>query len=83
MKFKLTTTSFYYRKRDVNKLKKYGFAFEFIGKNEKYFVKTPWKRVNNPSIEIATLEDMTRFQRKVGAIILNGDEIEIYDDYRE
>ena len=35
-------------------------------------------------IEIKTLEELLKFQEKCNCnIIINGDEIEIYDDYRE
>lgn len=38
---------------------------------------------NEYEIEINSLKDLIRLSKKHGALIVNGNEIEIYDDYRE
>jgi hypothetical protein len=94
MTFVLTTSASYYNKKDADCLKKYGFTFNLEPKIElrdgkrtaSYWhrIKLPWRKVENTTIEIATLEDLMRFQAEIkNKLIIHGHEIEIYDDCRE
>jgi len=41
------------------------------------------KHSNDLTIEINTLEDLVKFTKEYGSIVLDGDELTIYDDYME
>jgi hypothetical protein len=79
MKYKLTTSGCFYRDESKRKkLEKLGFSFEETSHGMKI------KRDDNDVvIEISTLEELHKFIRKYGDIVMGEDSIEIYDDYRE
>lgn len=80
MIFKLTTSGHYYNEPEMRELEKLGFTFK-RAPSDAY---RPWVRdVGVATVSFSTLEELMLFQQQVGAIILDGDEIEIYDDYRE
>lgn len=76
MKFNLSTTGYFYNnKEEIDSLKELGFSFE--QHKQEYAIS------GNPTIEINTLEELVEFSKKHGHIILDGNNIEIYDNYRE
>jgi hypothetical protein len=72
MKFYLNTAGNFYTDDTKTKLEKLGFEFEEDG----------WK-LNNPTIEISTLEELINLQNEYGDLIIRKDSIVIYDDYME
>jgi len=83
MKFKLTVTGNAYRDiESVSLLEELGFTFGNPDRRGDYLY---WYIHNRESeIEIDSLEDLIEFQSKVECeIILDGNTIEIYNDYRE
>lgn len=79
MKFTLTTTGYFYTDEDqIEKLKGLGFEFTQDALLNIFEIKEGSKE-----IEINSLEDLVKFTENYGEIILNENEIEIYDDYRE
>ena len=79
MKFTLTTTGDFYTDEDqIEKLKGLGFEFTQDSLLNIFEIKEGSKE-----IEINSLEDLVKFTENYGEIILNENEIEIYDDYRE
>ena len=93
MKFSLRTSgSTYQDGRYKKQLEKLGFTFkphdeeynalyQQIRKSKKQMFHMDWEQ--DVIVELNTLEDLLQFQKKFGPIILNGNSIEIYDDYRE
>lgn len=82
MKFTLTTTAYFYDDAEAEKLKTLGFRFEELRRSERdIFPPCTWHidRDYNPEIEINSLEELIAFQKKCGKIIINGNDIEIYD----
>lgn len=76
MKFKLSTSGRFYHKDSQKALKKLGFVFR----------GTKYGDVisdHMPEIEFNTLDDLIKFSDEWGELIVHGDEIEIYDNYRE
>jgi len=79
MKFKLKTTGYFYPKEtDRRRLGKLGFTFI---KGGSYGYHIDWESV--PEIEINTINELMEFIDIHGDIIISGDGIEIYDNYRE
>ena len=77
MKFKLSTTGYFYPQEDRRKkLSELGFTFKPSDFKE-------FSIEGNPEIEIETLDELMDFTKKYGEIIIDGKSIEIYDDYRE
>jgi Trm5-related predicted tRNA methylase len=93
MKFKVTTSATTYPAgRIKSNLEKLGFKFEphddhynalyqQIYKSKKTMYHMLWDQ--DVEIEISTLEELMKFQKRFGQIIVKQEEIEIYDDYRE
>ncbi len=86
MKFLLKTTAYRYSREEADKLLKYGFTFSELsttGTSPKN--KSDVLIINGkPSIEFNSLDELIAFQRSIGnSIIIDGDEIEIYNDWRE
>lgn len=83
MKYILTTSGsiFSYGKEDKERLEK-DFGFSFLKSNNNFnFILDRSKPV---TVEINTLEELEALRKKAGApLILYGDAIEIYDEYRE
>lgn len=81
MKFKLSTSGYYYNAKQVNKLKKLGFTFIRGGDSGVYkIMESP----NAVVVEINSLKALLAFQKKYGDIILSANNtIEIYDNFRE
>lgn len=78
MKFNLRTSGVFYQNSDtVSRLEKLGFEFE--PSDYKEFIITD----KRPEIEFSSLEELVSFANEHGEIIVMGDTIEIYDDYRE
>lgn len=82
MKFKLTTTGWAYDGKDLENLKSLGFKFKDEPmKGGRYNFKEGGSSVD---IEVVTLEQFMDFIKQIDyPIIIEGDTIEIYDDYRE
>ena len=82
MKFKLTTSAYFYKDEDKAKLETLGFAFTPTKENyERVFGQ--WRRRGDSSIDINTLEELIAFIREWGCVVVDERGIEIYDDYRE
>ncbi len=85
MKFDLSTSGMFYSdKEQMEGLKELGFTFE----PSRSFTKRDrgvddYVISGEPTIEIETLEDLAKFAKKWGEVILWEDSIEIYDNYRE
>lgn len=78
MKFNLRTSGVFYQNSDtVSRLEKLGFEFE--PSDYKEFIITD----KRPEIEFSSLEELISFANEHGEIIVMGDTIEIYNDYRE
>jgi hypothetical protein len=82
VKYILTTSGsiFSYGKEDKERLERdFGFSF-FKSTNSTFIVD----RSKPPTVEINTLEELEDLRKKAKApLILYGDAIEIYDEYRE
>ena len=81
MRFTLSTSGDYYYDSDAKKnLEKIGFKFK-----PTTFLKYEYVIDYNvdPIIEFKTLEELVEFSKEWGEIILIGNKIEIYNDYRE
>lgn len=93
MKFIVTTTKSYFSKREAKKMEKFGFQFKLRPKYEDFDLKEvsywhkigePYERINKPEMHFDSLEQLLSFQKKVGnSLIIRGDYIEIYNDFRE
>jgi len=82
MKFTLSMTSYNLTKEQSVKYEKYGFKFR--EKENKYFPKNCMVSCYIPTIEFNTIEDLVNFSIDIDEeIILNGNDLEIYNDYRE
>jgi hypothetical protein len=79
MKFKIDTSGFFYSVEEAKKLEDLGFTFEKYEYRGHQFHKTS-KLIE---IEINSLDELLKFVKEYGPIILKEDEIEIYDNYRE
>jgi biotin-(acetyl-CoA carboxylase) ligase len=85
MVFKLTMAGRLYTKDDAEKYKELGFEFEeyqvdrfmHTYRNQRLLSKKDVK------IEINSIEELIDFMNKWGELVLNQNEIEIYNDYRE
>lgn len=78
MKFTLSTSGIFYPdKAKREKLEEIGFTFK--PSNYKEFTITDIE----PEIEINTIDELIQFTAKYGEIIVMGETIEIYDNYRE
>ena len=80
MKFDLSTVGYFYTVEDAKKLEELGFQFDNNG-----YDKRLCKRIITRSVEIniSSLEELLEFSKKWGELIISGNEIIIYDDYRE
>lgn len=81
MKFKITSTSFYFFPEEVEFLENYDLKFEEKSNNN-------YTLIGPDTIEIGNLEELIDIQESLGELILLGNingvqEIEIYNDYRE
>ena len=82
MKFKLTTAGYYYKKESANYLGRLGIKFIESGRGTGIpgiFTVTQ----EDTYIEINTIEELVALTEEYGDIVFDGEEIEIYDDYRE
>lgn len=83
MKFKLETAGIFYTAEEKERLEKLGFSFE---KNEppSYLKETPWSKTDiDVFIEFKTLEELIVFIREWGSLVIDEEEIIIYDGYLE
>ena len=82
MKFILKTTGWRYRQGHKKKeLEKLGFTFS---KAKHSLAKSGDLLIDGePTITIDSLEELMKFVRKWGRIVLSKGTIEIYDNYRE
>ena len=83
MKFTIKTTGDWYSRTDAEKLEHLGFKF----RDDPYDATRPCYKITDltdaPTIEFETLKELVAFSTRWGAIVLTGNEIEIYDNYRE
>ncbi len=79
MRFKISTIGAFYNKNEATKLKTLGFQFE----TGEFIYGKSYHKIQSPDswLEIHTLEELTRFIKEYGTIIIDEDTIEIYDDY--
>ncbi len=87
MKFNITVTGDFYKanqEKETDRLKELGFKFKKLEEDEfmGYTTKLEYFE-DDPTIEINSLEELIDFNKKYGRIILSGNQIEIYNDYRE
>ena len=92
MKFRLSSTDDWYDDEGKNRLEKLGFQFE-IETDSSRTTFGKWYKISKeddnpiyiePTIELATIEELVAFQKELGDLILLADScIEIYDGYRE
>lgn len=81
MRFLLVTTGTFYQKEQKTKLETLGFEFSDYDNG---IIIHQFKKTNKEIfIEMDSLQELVDFSNKWGQIIINGDVIEIYDDYRE
>lgn len=80
MKFNLLTAGTFYTIEDAKKLEELGFQFndEGIDKHRSKHIIT-----NSVDINISSLKELLAFSDKWGELIINSNEIIIYDDYCE
>ena len=94
MKFKLTTSGFFYTDGQAAKLATLGFAFKGLDPaRHRTEIACGYRKRRDidivPSITMNTMEELMAFARKWGRIVVSGkdalgpDTIEIYDDDRE
>ena len=77
MKFRLSTSGYFYPKADRRKkLEEIGFSFK--PSDYKGFTIA-----GSPEIKMDSLEELIKFSDKFGEIIVSNGSIEIYDDCRE
>jgi len=83
MKFKLTTSSYFYNDEWKEKLERIWFSFSEYKSH--YFPRSEnrYTKDLSPEIDINTIEELIDFQKEYWNLILSEWEIEIYDDYRE
>ena len=89
MKFKVTTTGYFYSSTNnsehIDKLKALGFKFKPYNQPDrlmKYYDLTI-DETHKVELEFNSLEDLVRLSNEVRSIVLDGEEITIYDDYME
>jgi hypothetical protein len=75
MIYKISIAEHFYEEKDEN-LEKLGFSFEQQGSYE-YMID------GDPTIEISSLEELQKFVREYGNIVLSEDSITIYNGYLE
>ena len=78
MKFKLRTSGYFYFVEGKEHLEKLGFKFNSEKYKERYTIIDSY-----PEIELNTLDDLLNLYDNYGELIIRGNIIEIYDDYRE
>jgi len=78
MKFNIKSAGYFYSKKDAEELEKIGFKFGPLINLRRSKMQSP-----EEGFEIKTLEDLIAFSKKYGQIIVDEDEIMIYDDYIE
>lgn len=90
MKFKLSLTGYFYKNDKHKKYESLGFNFKpyensgVMQSIDKYFAGSYTKNDDvKPEIEINTIEELIKFTEKYGECVVCGDELEIYNDYRE
>ena len=81
MLFNLNTTRYFYTEEEIDKLKDLGF--EFTKTLSPYREKGRFILDEPTTVNIDTLEQLMEFIGKYGTIVLNPDEIEIYNGCRE
>lgn len=82
MKFNLSTSrTFYENKEQMQTLTQLGFTFEPY--KDTYSSEDQFEIAGDPVIEINTIHELMDLFEKVGEVIIHGDWIEIYNDYRE
>lgn len=87
MRFKLTQNKNWCDNEEKEKLERLGFKFK-KEETEEYKHWGEWNCQSSSwdpetEIEIDTLEELMKFIREWGTIVLTKDKIEIYNDYRE
>ena len=80
MKFELSTTSRLCSSERKQALE--GLGFKFIKSGSDHYIME-WRIEGSSTIELSTLEEFCSFVGKYGRVVVDGDKIEIYDDYRE
>jgi len=88
MKFKLSLTGHFYKENEIKKYEELGFTFAeldgtFLGNTHSLIDTNENLESIYPEIEISSLEELEKFTKDYGEIILYNNTIEIYNDYRE
>ena len=84
MKFKLTTTGYFYEEADVEHYKTLGFSFTEIAEEEREVMGARY--TINPTDVIThftSIEQLALFVKQWGSVIVHDGYIEIYDEHRE
>ena len=84
MKYKLRQAQNWTDTQTKNKLSKLGFSF-IKEKNKSYVQNGEWYANNEvePTLEIKDLNELMKFVKKYGDIVLSEDKILIYNNYIE
>jgi len=84
MKFKLDHAHWRTDEETKKKYEVLGFKYKYDNENN-WYSGEPWMtiRPDEVDIEINSLEELIEFVKKWGPIVLNEDNITIYDDYLE
>jgi len=80
MKFHLSTSGYFYKRDRIKKLEKLGFTFRNYGAKHCDDTLIICDEID---IEFNTLEELIEFTSEWGGCVIDGDSIEIYDNYRE
>ena len=76
MKFLVDTAGYFYTEKEKKKLEKLGFTFIYDAEGTCYKIEK-----NEILLEINTLDEMMDFIDEYGKIVIEKDEITIYDNY--
>ena len=83
MKFKLSSSGAFYRPEEAKELESLGFTFKTTKEIYGTFRHAEFYKDGESEVEINTLEELLQFIKRVGRVVIDENEIEIYDDYRE
>lgn len=78
MRFNLSVTAFFYTKTEKELLEPLGFRFEYNRKDKTYMVSD-----KDVYININNLADLLNLTAKYGQVVIDEENIEIYNDWRE
>jgi hypothetical protein len=86
MIFELSTSGYFYSDKDeMDNLKKLGFTFREVDRDTSYNNDRVYTIDDDKpqTIEINTIDELMKFVKQYGRIVVDHGTIEIYDGYRE